>query len=158
MEYLLAILNSKLMNFYFSNVFIDYNIKPKYLEKLPIKIDENCLLSEKAEAMLQKNKELQTIKGNVIKLLQSRYATININTKLGNWNELSYKDFCKELEKQKIKLSISEQAELMQYFETEQNKANTIQQTITQTDKEIDTMVYKLYELTKEEIEIIENN
>ncbi|MFN8284539.1 MAG: N-6 DNA methylase [Chitinophagales bacterium] len=158
LEYLLAILNSKLMNFYFSNVFIDYNIKPKYLEKLPIKIDENCLLSEKAEAMLQKNKELQTIKGNVIKLLQSRYATININTKLGNWNELSYKDFCKELEKQKIKLSISEQAELMQYFETEQNKANTIQQTITQTDKEIDTMVYKLYELTKEEIEIIENN
>ena len=116
--------------------------------------------------MLQKNKELQTIKSNVIKILQSRYsptqtsehAHLHINTKLGNWNELSFKDFCKELEKQKIKLSISEQAELMQYFEAEQTKANTIQQTITQTDKEIDAMVYKLYELTNEEIAIIENN
>lgn len=46
----------------------------------------------------------------------------------------------------------------MQYFETEQTKANTIQQTITQTDKEIDTMVYKLYELTDEEIKIVENH
>jgi hypothetical protein len=46
----------------------------------------------------------------------------------------------------------------MQYFEQEQTKANTIQQTITQTDKEIDAMVYKLYELTDEEIEIVENN
>jgi hypothetical protein len=45
----------------------------------------------------------------------------------------------------------------MQYFETEQTKANTIQQTITQTDKEIDTMVYKLYELTDEEIKIVES-
>jgi hypothetical protein len=108
--------------------------------------------------MLQKNKELQTIKSNVIKLLQTQYAGININTKLGNWNELTFKDFSKELEKQKIKLTLSEKAELMQYFETEQTKANTIQQTITQTDKEIDTMVYKLYELTDEEIKIVENN
>lgn len=46
----------------------------------------------------------------------------------------------------------------MQYFEQEQTKANTIQQIITQTDKEIDAMVYKLYELTDEEIKIVENN
>ncbi|HNL57668.1 MAG TPA: hypothetical protein PKK35_08460, partial [Chitinophagales bacterium] len=75
---------------------------------------------------------------------------------LSNWNELSFKDFCKELEKQKIKLTISEKAELMQYFEAEQTKANNIQQIIIQTDKEIDQMVYKLYELTDEEIKIIE--
>ena len=91
-------------------------------------------------------------------MLQSQYSGININTKLSNWNELSFKDFCKELEKQKIKLTISEKAELMQYFETEQTKANSIQQIITQTDKEIDAMVYKLYELSDEEIAIVENN
>ena len=54
--------------------------------------------------------------------------------------------------KQKIRLSISEQTELMQYFGNRTIKANTIQQTITQTNKEIDQMVYKLYELTDEEI------
>ena len=54
--------------------------------------------------MLQKNAEMQTIKNNFIKLLQSRYSEININTKLSNWNKLTFKDFSKELEKQKIKL------------------------------------------------------
>ena len=101
---------------------------------------------------------MQTIKNNFIKLLQSRYSEININTKLSNWNKLTFKDFSKELEKQKIKLSISEQAELMQYVEQEHTKANTIQQTITQTDKEIDNMVYKLYELTDEEINVVESH
>jgi adenine-specific DNA-methyltransferase len=35
--YVLAIINSSLINFYFSNTFIDYNIKPTYLEQLPIR-------------------------------------------------------------------------------------------------------------------------
>ncbi|MBK9329884.1 MAG: hypothetical protein IPM95_11425 [Sphingobacteriales bacterium] len=165
-KYLLSILNSKLISFLMElyaisrrGGYLEY--KTQYISKLPIKqisLSDQQPFIEKAEIMLQKNMELQTIKTNFVKLLQSRYAGININTKLNNWNELTYKDFCKELEKQKIKLSISEQAELMHYFEQEQTKANSIQQTITQTDKEIDQMVYKLYELTPEEIAIVENN
>ena len=163
-KFILTLLNSSLINWCYNNQFtneslLTVNISKEYLSRIPIKVptDQQPFI-EKAETMLLKNKELQTIKSNVIKLLQSQYSGININTKLSNWNELSFKDFCKELEKQKIKLTISEKAELMQYFETEQTKANSIQQIITQTDKEIDTMVYKLYELTEEEINIIENN
>ena len=44
----------------------------------------------------------------------------------------------------------------MQHFETEKAKANAIQEVINTTDKEIDQMVYTLYGLTKEEIEIVE--
>ena len=163
-KFILTLLNSSLINWCYNNQFtneslLTVNISKEYLSRIPIKVptDQQPFI-EKAETMLLKKKELQTIKSNVIKLLQSQYSGININTKLSNWNELSFKDFCKELEKQKIKLTISEKAELMQYFETEQTKANSIQQIITQTDKEIDTMVYKLYELTEEEINIIENN
>jgi predicted RNA methylase len=36
LKVLLGILNSRLMNWYFSNSFVDYNIKPKYIEKLPL--------------------------------------------------------------------------------------------------------------------------
>ena len=36
LEYILGILNSSLINFYFANTFIDYNIKPTYLQELPI--------------------------------------------------------------------------------------------------------------------------
>lgn len=44
----------------------------------------------------------------------------------------------------------------MHYFEAEKQKANSIQQLIHQTDKEIDAMVYTLYGLTNEEIAIVE--
>ena len=37
LHYVLGIVNSTLLNFYFANSFIDYNIKPFYLERLPIR-------------------------------------------------------------------------------------------------------------------------
>ena len=44
----------------------------------------------------------------------------------------------------------------MQYFEAEKAKANTIQQLIHATDKEIDNMVYELHGLTEEERKVVE--
>jgi hypothetical protein len=75
---------------------------------------------------------------------------------MSKWYLLSYKDFLKELKKQKIKLSLSEQAEWMEYFEDEKTKALAIQSDIDKTDREIDAMVYELYGLTEEEIAIVE--
>ncbi|MFB3897256.1 MAG: Eco57I restriction-modification methylase domain-containing protein, partial [bacterium] len=37
LKYILGLLNSSLLNYYFANTFIDYNIKPTYLQQLPIK-------------------------------------------------------------------------------------------------------------------------
>ena len=78
--------------------------------------------------------------------------------KLQDWYLLSYADFIKELGKKKIKLSLSDEAEWEDYFTTESQKALNIKNQITQTDKEIDAMVYQLYGLTEEEIKIVENN
>jgi len=36
LQVFLGILNYRLMNWYFSNSFVDYNIKPKYIEQLPL--------------------------------------------------------------------------------------------------------------------------
>ena len=58
--------------------------------------------------------------------------------------------------KQKIKLSLSEEAEWMQYFTEQKEKALAIQAEIDKTDREIDQMVYELYGLTDEEIAIVE--
>jgi hypothetical protein len=38
LKYVLGLINSELLNFYFANTFIDYNIKPTYLKLLPIRI------------------------------------------------------------------------------------------------------------------------
>lgn len=44
----------------------------------------------------------------------------------------------------------------MTYFNIEKAKANQLQQLLDAADKEIDRMVYELYELTEEEIKIVE--
>ena len=63
-----------------------------------------------------------------------------------------------ELKKKKIELSLSQKAEWEDYFLNEQKKALDLQNQITSTDQEIDTMVYELYGLNEEEIAIIEHS
>ena len=106
--------------------------------------------------MLSKNKELNIIIQQFTKLLQAKLPTININNKLQQWHALTASEFLKELSKQKIKLSLAEQQEWLQYFEEQKAKASSIQQVIQQTDAAIDKMVFELYELTEEEIKIVE--
>ena len=48
--------------------------------------------------------------------------------------------------------------EWMEVFETKKTEAQTLKAEINKTDVEIDQMVYKLYELTDEEIAIVENS
>ena len=114
------------------------------------------LLENKADIMLSKNKELQSVKQRFLQLLQSKYEGLTFSKKLQDWPCLSCSQFLKELDKQKIKLSLPAQAEWKQYFETEKAKANAIQQLIDTTDKEIDEMVYQLYGLTEEERRMVE--
>ena len=47
-------------------------------------------------------------------------------------------------------------AEWEEYFNSEANKALSLKSPIDSTDKEIDQLVYKLYDLTEEEIAIVE--
>ena len=56
----------------------------------------------------------------------------------------------------RIKLSLSEEAEWMQYFNEKKQIAQSLKAEIDKTDKEIDQMVYELYGLTEEEIGIVE--
>ncbi|MBP6049868.1 MAG: N-6 DNA methylase, partial [Chitinophagales bacterium] len=79
LKYIYILLNSQLLDYYFNIYFNEYEVKPAHLSKLPIKqisLSEQQPFIEKAETMLQKNAEMQTIKNNFIKLLQSRYSEI----------------------------------------------------------------------------------
>jgi predicted RNA methylase len=92
LKVLLGILNSRLMNWYFSNCFVDYNIKPKYIEQLP---------------------------------LPKKITSIDLENKVSEIISLKAKD--KEIE-------------------------------TTNLENQIDHLVYQLYDLTAEEIEIIEGS
>ncbi len=71
-------------------------------------------------------------------------------------SEYDFKTFVAELKKQKNKLSLVQQDKLEEYFNAYKIEINQLQAEINTTDKEIDQMVYELYGLTEEEIEIVE--
>ena len=55
-------------------------------------------------------------------------------------------------------LTNKDEFEWLDLFEENKQKAQELQIQINQTDKEIDTMIYKLYGLTEDEIKIVENS
>ncbi|WP_042247923.1 hypothetical protein [Jejuia pallidilutea] len=55
------------------------------------------------------------------------------------------------------KLTLSEEAEWMQYFNEQKQKAVELKAEIDKTDQDIDQMVYELYGLNQEEIAIVED-
>ncbi|MHB8853893.1 MAG: DUF7149 domain-containing protein [Ignavibacteriaceae bacterium] len=76
--FLLGILNSKMINWYYSNTFIDYNIKPKYLEKIPIIIDNSFL------------KDIETVVKKIISA-KKRNQSSDISALEGEIDQIVYK-------------------------------------------------------------------
>lgn len=164
-KYMLSVLNSKLLTwiFRFENFhMVDKplaEVKVVFVERLPILLPSNQLpFITKADIMLSKNKELHQLKQQFLQLLQNKYENITFSKKLQNWPELSFNEFLKEITKQKIKLTLPDQAEWMHYFEDEKKKAKNLMDILSKTDKEIDFMVYSLYRLIEEEIAMVENS
>ena len=164
-HYLLCLLNSLLIQYYYISKFVaNTNIFPKIriaqVKQIPIKKiskqDQQPFI-QKADKMLDLNKELQTQKNNFLKTLQEEKSIEKLSRKLQNFQELEYKTFKKELGKKNGKIKLAENSEWREYFNTSKQKINELQQQINQTDQEIDQMVYQLYELSDQEIAMIEN-
>lgn len=165
--YLLCVLNSSLIRAYWISKYSDGKklfpkIKGYQLKELPIKkldkIQQKPFIN-KAEEILNFNKEVKEVSYKFQRTLQREFEKLDqLSKKLESWYELTYAEFLKELKKKKIELSLSQKAEWEDYFLNEQKKALDLQNQITSTDQEIDTMVYKLYGLNEVEISIIKNS
>lgn len=155
---LLAVLNSNmgwwLISKYCTQIQNGYQLIWQYFGKIPIPPNFD-LLSPKADEMLTLHNELQSSNSKLLRTLERKFDLTEISKNLQEWQNLTFKDFTNELGKKKIKLALSDEAELEDYFLAEQTKVQAIQAKIRQLDKEIDSMVYNLYDLTDEEIEVI---
>ena len=161
---LLSILNSNLIWYFLTSICVMRSggyieVKPQYFEQIPIpEISKanKINLVEKADLMIFLNKQLQELSQKFQRTIQRKFNLEDLPGKLQNWYLLTYKEFIAELTKKKVKLSLKEEAEWEAYFLEEAKQALEIKSEIAKTDKEIDRMVYQLYGLTKEEIEIVE--
>jgi len=96
-----------------------------------------------------------------VNYIASKYTFELILGKLKNWHQLNFGEFIKELNKSikkagGEKLSKKDEIEWMELFEDYKAQAVELQSEIDKTDKEIDRMVYDLYDLAEEEIALVE--
>jgi len=124
---------------------------------------------EKANKMLELNQQLQKKSAKFLNRTQEHFFGNNsyhkgfkplgkITKKLSVFYNYDFKTFVAELKKQKVVLSLVQQDEWQDYFDSYKTKINQLQNKIQQTDDEIDQMVYALYELSEEEIKIVEGS
>lgn len=142
-------------------------VKPVQLFKLPIKVpnldlDNEILQSKSIENNVQKIQknwsELIDKQRQFIEYLQAKYNITKPSKRLQNWLKLDSKGLLSELKKAKVSLDVKTEMELLKFFKEEKAEVETYKERIEKTDKEIDQMVYELYGLTEEEIQIVENS
>ena len=165
LKYILVILNSRLMSYYFmkNTAKSVRKLFPKIilndLRKFPFKeisLQEQQPFIEKADKMLFLNKNLQELSQKFQRLLTRKFELEKLTTKLQDWYLLDFLEFTKELKKAKIKLSLKDEMEWEEIFLEKKEEAEKVKNEIEMTDKEIDKIVYELYGLSEEEIKIIE--
>ncbi len=162
--YLVAILNSKLVAFYLKNKGkmqgSNYQLDMQPICKIPIAITsqkQQIDITEKVELMMQINGKIDVINTQFFELLTGEFATININKQLTRWSELSWGDFLQAITLQKINLTAKQEEKWLTRLKEKQAEVKKLQLAFSQTDAKIDEMVYALYQLTKEEIAVVEN-
>ena len=128
------------------------------LRKFPIKYIANndqqpfIVLADK---ILEQNKLLSEKRKKFLHRVLSSFEGLKKTVALERFDEGKFKDFVTQLKKQKIKLSLSQQDEWEEYFTAYKTECQALVEIITITDCQIDQMVYTLYNLTTDEIEII---
>ena len=169
LKYLLCVLNSKLIYYFFINTFSDNKITfPKVKRSQLLELPYNSKTNQEyfVEKANYKNKIETTffnLKVRFVNYLKTQFTIEIFPKKIHNWQDLEFGEFIKELNKSIKKsggenLTKSDEMEWMDVFESNREEAQTLKYEINKTDKEIDQMVYELYGLTKEEIEIVENS
>ena len=135
--------------------------KNRFLELLKANVDYNQN-SKKQNNKEQLNNGVNPVV-NETTVVES-HAGFKVSKKLESFYDYDFKTFVAEISKAfktvglTRRFTLVQQDEWEEYFTTYKTEINQLQSEISKTDKEIDQMVYELYGLTEEEIEIVENS
>ena len=156
MKYLLVLLNSKLLNFYYTKKYRTPTISGYELGSIPIVYCENQKeLADLADIMIDLNAQFAKLTNNFWTLLKANYNVEKIPSALSEFYKLDFKEFLKI---SKIKVPLSEQGEVLEFFESFKAKCAELNSQLKATDERINTAVYKLYSLSDDEIKVVENS
>jgi len=132
------------------------------IRNIPIKVVNSNFqneISKKVNLLLLHSAEILKERSNFIATLKEEKKILKTTKHLSSFWCLSFDEFKKELKKQKLEFKIGdENNQWRSYFNLTVDNINQIQLKIENIDKEVDQMVYELYGLTEEEIQIVENS
>ncbi len=172
LKYILAVLNSKLLSYYFvkNTAKSVRKLFPKIilndLRKFPIKkinpVEQEPFIKN-ADKILGLNKDFQGVNTKFNNYFSGQYKLEKLTKKLENWSELAFTEFISELNKAikatgKTPLTKKDEFDWIELFEENKAKAQNLKSQIETTENEIDKMVYELYGLSDAEKEIVENS
>lgn len=176
---LLCVLNSKVVWEFLKSICVVRSggyieVKPQYFEQIPIpKFQNEEFFKDVTDRIIEYVNDLQNLENRFQNYFKGAIQLKRLQRKLETWYNLDFPSFIKELNKaikstnrERAKESLEtipeltkkDEFEWMELFEENKKKAQELQSQIDKTEKEIDQMVYELYGLTDEEIEIVENS
>lgn len=164
-KYILAILNSNISNFILKLLCTPlgskgYRIKTIYIEKLTIKIiDDEHIFDDIVDTLQYKSKQLNEENNGFKKWLKREFKIKKLSKNLDNYYKLSFEEFITELNKKKINTKQRETQELLEKEFIKSIKIiKQLNREVNSLENEMNNILYKIYDLNKEEIKIIEEN
>jgi hypothetical protein len=165
LKYLLGIINSSFMKWFFQHENFHMvekpfaEIKVIFVERFPIIVtkDQSLLIQHVDRLLANCQTRFDKIK-QFIDYIKAIYSPKSMTEKFREFYKSDFKEFIDELKKQNSVLTSKQQMELMPLFNDKREEINSLTQTIDKLDYEVDQMVYALYDLTPDEIAIVEGN
>ncbi|WP_425222206.1 Eco57I restriction-modification methylase domain-containing protein [Pseudomonas sp.] len=170
LKYILAVLNSSLMSYYFKRNTAKANRKmfPKVilkdLRQFPFKMidDEGQKpFIEMVDKMLELSSRLSLSSSTFTRYITSTLSITSPSSSLRGWYDLDFKGFIDEiadcLKREKLpKMSKSDGMDWLGLFDENKDLVKSLQNEIRILDSKINTLVYDLYGLTEQEIALVE--
>ena len=162
LKYLLGLLNSNVLFWIFKKICYNlgengFRFIKTFVEQLPIVIDldnqENLIIL--VDNIITLNKEIEEYENKLFDSLRNNLNIINFSKKIENFHNLSYKEFLKEI---KNKNKNFDEEYLLNLFEDSKYNIGILKDKIQENNIKLNKIVYKIYQLTDNEIDIIENN
>ena len=164
LKYIQSIMNSNLCKYYLNSIRthrIEYYTSPDELKLMPIKnisLNEQKRFSDYVDEMINLNNELLGETSSFKNWLLLNFNIDKLSTKIENYYELDENTFLEEINKKIKTTSRTKQDEIRKEFNNSSEKVKQLKKDIDMLDKLINEEIYKLYEISEEDIEIINNS
>lgn len=158
-------MNSNLCKYYLNTIRthrIKYYTSPNELKLMPIKnlyLKKQDEIDSYVDDISYTNIRLINEINSFHKWINRTFNVENLSKKLEKYYELEFEEFLKEIKKKKVDISKRKTQELLENEYTESiSIIKPLQKEIQDLKTEINQLVYSLYDLTAEDILIIENS